>query len=241
MITCIVVDDEQAAIDILKHYISQTPYLELIGSFTNPLQALAAINEQKPNLVFSDIQMPGISGLDLIKALNGQCRAILCTAYSEFAAEGFDLEVIDYLMKPVPFPRFLKAAQRAMQVIENKPQAGDVLPLEDDYLFVKTESKGKLLKINLVDIDYIEGMKNYVAIHHAGHKTLALLNMKDLEGRLPAPHFMRVQKSFIIPLRKIAGLEGNLIRIKNVNAEILLGESYRQAFLERVNDKLMGR
>lgn len=239
IINCFVIDDEQHAIDVLEIYIRQTPYLQLAGSSTNPLQALQLVNEQKVDLIFLDIQMPDISGLDFIRALRGKCKVILTTAFSEFAAEGFDLEVIDYLMKPIPLPRFLKATQRALQIINGKTQEEE--SLEDDYLFVKTESKGKLLKINLPDIDYIEGMKNYVAIYHNGHKTLALLNMKDLEDRLPKKHFMRVHKSFIVALRKITGVEGNLIRLKNINAEIILGETYKPDFLQRVKGKLLDR
>jgi DNA-binding LytR/AlgR family response regulator len=240
MINCLVIDDEQHAIDVLELYIKQTPYLQLAGSFSRPLEALKIVNEQDIKLVFLDIHMPDITGLDFVRAMNGKCRAIMTTAFSEFAAEGFDLEVVDYLLKPIPLPRFLKAAQRALQIISGQTaQVNNNEGMEDDYMFVKTEMKGKLLKINFADIDYIEGMKNYVAIHHNGQKTLALLNMKDLEERLPSRHFMRIQKSFIVPLRKITGVEGNMIRLKNITADILLGETYRTSFLEKMKGKVM--
>lgn len=238
MINCIIVDDEQHAITVLEHYIRQTPFLNLAASFSNPLEAMKAVNEQNIELAFLDIQMPDISGLDFIQAINGKCRVILTTAFSEFATEGFNLEVVDYLLKPIPFPRFLKAAQRALQVISGKVNT-DEHALEDDYIFVKTELRGKLLKINLIDIDYIEGMKNYVAFHHNGIKTLALLNMKDIADRLPAKHFIRVSRSFIIPLRKISGLEGNMVHLKNITADIALGDTYRTVFMERMKGKLM--
>jgi DNA-binding LytR/AlgR family response regulator len=238
MINCLIVDDEEHAITVLEHHIRQTPYLNLVASSTNPLAALKIVNEQKIDLVFLDIQMPDISGLDFIRATNGKCRAILTTAFSEFVSEGFDLEVIDYLLKPVSFPRFLKAAQRALQAFGGKKE-DQTDSLEDDYVFVKTELRGKLLKINLIDIDYIEGMKNYVAFYHNGIKTLALLNMKDIAERLPTRHFMRVNRSFIIPLRKISGVEGNIIHLKNVQAEIVLGDTFRSAFMERMKGKLM--
>jgi two-component system LytT family response regulator len=235
MISCIIVDDEQHAIDVLAHFVNQTPLLTLKGTTTDPLEALQLINREQVDLIFLDIQMPHISGIDFIKAINGRCKVILTTAYSEFAAEGFDLEVVDYLLKPIPLPRFLKAVQRAAAIL-----AKTTIPETetDDYIFVKTEAKGKMLKINLADIDYIEGMKNYVAIHTGDTKTLALLNMKDLEDRLQGKHFMRVHRSYIIAIGKITMIEGNRIVLKK-GQEILLGDSYRTAFLEAMKGKLM--
>src|SRR3982751_5913068 len=146
MINCIIVDDEQHAIDILVHYVKQTPHLNLVATTTNPIEALQIVATQKIDLIFLDIQMPELSGMDLIKAINGKAKVILTTAYSEFAIEGFDLEVVDYLLKPVRFPRFLSAVQKAVKAINEKntlPET-DIDP-EEDYIFVKTESKGKLL------------------------------------------------------------------------------------------------
>lgn len=240
MISCIIVDDEQHAIDVLVHFVKQTPFLDLKGTSTSPLAALQLVNSENIDLVFLDVQMPDISGIDFIRAINGKCKVILTTAYSEFAAEGFELEVVDYLLKPIPFPRFLKAVQRVADLATSNTGGGSVDMLEDDYLFVKTEAKGKMLRINLQDIDYIESMKNYVAFHYNGTRTMALLNMKDLDDRLPAKHFMRVSRSFIIALRKITGIEGNLIRLRNINAEIQLGDTYRAAFMEKMKGKLMG-
>ncbi len=240
MIRCFVLDDEQHAVEVLMHYINQTPGFQLVGTANNPLQALQQINQLKPDLLFTDIHMDDITGLDVIKALTGDTKVIICTAYNEFAVEGFELEVIDYLLKPARFPRFLQAVQRATHIIE-KTTAASTSALEDDYIYVKTELKGKLLKINLVDIDYIEGMKNYVAIYHGGKKTMALLNMKDLEERLPAIHFVRVHKSFIVPVRKITAIEGNMVRLKDSSAEINLSESYKPAFMQAMKGKLMER
>lgn len=240
MISCIIIDDEQHAIDVLVLFVKQTPFLELKGTSTSPLEGLQMLNREKIDLVFLDVQMPDISGIDFIKAINGKCKVILTTAYSEFAAEGFELEVVDYLLKPVPFARFLKAVQRVADSLEGPAAGNPVDMLEDDYIFVKTEAKGKMLRINLQDIDYIESLKNYVAFHYNGTKTLALLSMKDLDDRLPAKHFMRVNRSFIIAMRKITGVEGNLIRLKNVNAEIVLGDTYRVPFMEKMKGKLMG-
>jgi len=234
MTTCIIVDDEQHAIDVLEHYVKQIPSLRLLASFTNPLQALELLNREKVDLLFLDIQMPDISGLDFIRAIEGRSKVILTTAYSEFVTEGFELEVEDYLLKPIPFPRFLKAVQRLQQTETDVPEPG-----VDDYFFVKTELKGKMLRVNFSDIDYIESMKNYVAIHHNGTKTLALLTMKDLEDRLPPARFMRIHRSFIIPVDKITAIEGNMVMLRNVREGILLGETYRPAFLEKMRGKML--
>src|SRR6476661_1158242 len=235
MINCIVVDDEQHAIDILMHYIKQTPLLTLVATSTNPIEALQIIATQKVDLVFLDIHMPELSGIDFIKALNGKAKVILTTAYSEFALDGYDLDVVDYLLKPIRLPRFLSAIQKAAKSLKEE----GVQDVEDDYIFVKTESKGKLLKINLAEIDYIEGMKNYVAIHCGGKKTLVYTSMKELEERLSGKQFIRVHKSYIIPISKITGIEGNLLRIKNVTDEILIGENYKAGLMDIIRNKMI--
>jgi len=240
MIRCLVVDDEQHAIDIMAHYIGQTNFLQLVSSTTNPVEALQTVITENIDLVFLDIQMPELSGIDFIKAINGKAKVILTTAYSEFAIEGFDLEVVDYLLKPVRFPRFLSAVQKAVKAINEKnnlPET-DIDP-EEDFIFVKTESKGKLLKINLAEIEYIEGMKNYVAIYLGGKKTLVYTNLKDLVNHLPARQFIRVHKSFIIPINRITGIEGNRINLKNVTAEILIGESYKDELMEIIKHRMI--
>lgn len=238
MINCLIVDDEQHAIDILVHYVGQTPFLHLAASTTNPLEALRIVGEQKIDLIFLDIQMPELTGIDFIKAIHGKTDVILTTAYSEFALESYELDVVDYLLKPIRYPRFLQAVQKVMKEAPEK-EAAESVAAEDDYIFVKTESKGKLLKINLADIDFIEGMKNYVAIHCGGKKTLVYTSMKELEERLPHRAFLRVHKSFIIPVAKITGIEGNLLRLKAVSAEILIGESYKADLMEIIRGKMI--
>ena len=239
MINCLIVDDEQHAIDILVHYVSQTPFLKLVASTTNPIDALQIVNTQKIDLIFLDIQMPELTGIDFIKAIQGQADVILTTAYSEFALESYELNVVDYLLKPIRFPRFLQAVQKVANEGAEQPAESHTMELEDDYIFVKTESKGKLLKINLNEIDYIEGMKNYVAIHCNGKKTLVYTSMKELEERLPHKSFLRVHKSFIIPIAKITGIEGNLLRLKNVTAEVQIGESYKADLMDIIRNKMI--
>ena len=239
MISCIIVDDEQHAIDILVHYINQTPQLQLVGATINPMEALKMVSDQKVDLVFLDIQMPELSGIDFVKALNGKAKVILTTAYSEFALEGYELDVVDYLLKPIRLPRFLQAVQKAAHLIKEAPPVVAGRESEDDYIFVKTESKGKLLKINLADIDYIESMKNYVAIHRGGQKTLVYTSMKELEEHLPHQAFMRVHKSYIIPIQKITGIEGNMLLLKGTGDKILIGESYRAELMELIRNKMI--
>lgn len=244
MITCLILDDEQHAIDILTHYVGQTPYLQLAASTTSPIEALQIVNEQKIDLIFLDIQMPELTGIEFIKAIHGKADVILTTAYSEFALESYELDVVDYLLKPIRFPRFLQAVQKVVNTEKDAQavhpsQGGGQGEAADDYIFVKTESKGKLLKINLTDIDYIEGMKNYVAVHCADRKTLVYTTMKELEERLPQRSFIRVQKSFIIPIAKITGIEGNLVRLKGVSADILIGENYKADLMKLVQGKMI--
>jgi Response regulator of the LytR/AlgR family len=239
MINCIIVDDEQHAIDILENYVGQTPSLHLAGTTTNPIEALQMVNSQKIDLIFLDIHMPELSGIDLIKAINGKVKVILTTAYSEFALESYELDVVDYLLKPIRLPRFLQAVQKVVNELNDSATFSPSLETDGDYIFVKTESKGKLLKINLDEIDYIEGMKNYVAIFRSGQKILVYTSMKELEERLPRKQFIRVHKSFIIPITKITGLEGNLLLLKNVTSEIIIGDNYRVELMELIKNKMI--
>jgi DNA-binding LytR/AlgR family response regulator len=238
MINCIIVDDELDAIDILTYYVNQAPILKLVTTTTNPLEALQIVATQKIDLVFLDIQMPQLSGIDFTKAIAGKTKVILTTAYSEFAVEAYDLEVVDYLLKPIPFPRFLIAVQRAAKQI-NESYAAALPTTEEEYIFVKTEAKGKLLKIELSEIDYIEAMNNYVAIYRGGKKTLVYTTMKELENKLPATQFIRVQKSYIVPVAKIIGIEGNKLLLKHIEADIVIGESYKSKLMEIIKNRIV--
>jgi two-component system LytT family response regulator len=153
-----IIDDEKAAIDVLVNYVSKIDHLELVATAMNPITGVDLINRHKPDLVFLDIQMEEMSGIDIIKIIGNHTKVIFCTAYSDFALDAFDYEAVDYLMKPIAFPRFLKAVQRAVNVLlASKVAAVDSIP--NDYLFVKTEQKGKLVKISYDEIDFIEGQK----------------------------------------------------------------------------------
>lgn len=238
MISCLIVDDEYDAIDVMEHYVKQTPILQLVKATTNPLEALQVMATQKIDLVFLDIQMPQLSGMDLVKAMGGKTKVILTTAYSEFAVEAYNLEVVDYLLKPIPFPRFLTAVQRAAKQL-NELVAAEEPEAEEDYIFVKTESKGKLLKIELKEIDFIEAANNYVAVHQGGKKTLVYTTMKEMEERLPKKSFIRVHKSYLVPVAQITGIEGNRLLLKNSKADIVIGESFKPALMEIIRSRMV--
>jgi DNA-binding LytR/AlgR family response regulator len=239
MINCIIIDDEQHAIDVLVHHVKQTPHLNLVETFTNPIEALQALTTKKIDLVFLDIQMPELSGIDFIKTIHGKAKVILTTAYSEFALEGYELYVIDYLIKPIRLARFLAAVQKAVEQIRPANEPSQQESTADDYIFVKTESKGKLLKINLADIDFIESMKNYVVIHRGTQKTFVYTSMKELEDHLPKKQFIRVHKSFIIPISRITGIEGNMVRLKDTSSGIMIGETYKAELMEIIKGKMI--
>lgn len=237
MINCIIIDDEQHAIDLLTHHIRQTPFLHLLYSTTDPLEGLQVLHQHKVDLIFLDVQMPSMTGIDFIKAINGKCKVILTTAYSEYAMEGFENEVVDYLLKPISFARFLRGAQRALSLVQ---PAAPPAKEEHDYIFVKTEQKGKLIKINIRDIVFIEGLKNYVKIHtRSGEKIIALLNMKDLEERLPAGGFVRTHKSFLLATGAIRMIEGNIVHLDHTEEKVPVGDTYREAFMSLMKDRIM--
>ncbi|KLT64765.1 LytTR family DNA-binding domain-containing protein [Pedobacter sp. BMA] len=240
MINCIIVDDEAHAIEVLTHYIKSVDQLNLIASFTKPTEAITFLGGQHIDLIFLDIHMPTLSGLEFIQTVRHKnYNFILTTAYREFASNGFDLDVIDYLVKPIPFPRFLQAITKVQKTINPMPQQGQNESVDADYFIVKTASKSKMVKIYVKDIDYIEGMKNYVAFHHNGVRTLALITMKDVEDKLPEKNFMRIQKSFIIAMNKIVAISGNQVILKDISSEILIGETYKKNFLDTLKKQMI--
>ncbi len=240
MLTCYIIDDEPSAINVLTDYVKKTPFLDLIGSANNPLDALQEIREKNIDLVFLDIQMPNITGLDFKKMLPVSTNVMFTTAYSEYAVEGFKLEALDYLVKPISFERFLNAAQRGLNNSTSTSAQWKPAESNDDYFFVKTEMKGKVIKINFKEIIYIEGLKNYVTIYTETGKVIAYLSFKQLEAKLPASSFMRVHKSYIIASTRIRAVDGNQILLNDTTAAIPLGETYRKSFFGSLQDKLMG-
>lgn len=236
MLTCIIIDDEQHAIDLLKSYIEKISFLTLKGTFNNPL---SAIPETDVDIIFIDMHMPQLSGMEFIKLIRGKAKIIITSAFPEYALESFEYEVLDYLLKPISFDRFLKAVQKAMNQLafaEEDMQAKK----HKNYIVVKTDAKNKLQKIELDEVVYIEGMKNYVTIHKDQQQIMTLLNMKDLESSLPRDQFIRVHKSYIISVDKIKIIEGNQIFLKGVKESIPLSETYKQAFFDLLKQTILG-
>jgi len=219
-IKCIAIDDEPLALTILKEYVSKVPFLEMTNTFTNPTEATLFIQNEKPQILFLDIQMPNIKGLDFIKTLVYKPIIILTTAYSEYALEAYDLDAIDYLLKPIPFDRFLQAINKAVRFIES---AGEQVAEEKSYLFVKSGYKS--IKINFDDILYIEGLKEYVTIYTSETKVLKLETLKNLENVLPSKEFIRVHKSYIVNVKYVKSYFGNTLEISD--KQIPVGRAFK--------------
>lgn len=238
MIKCVIIDDEQPAINVIKNYIKRIPDLQLIGTETNPIPGIELIKAEKPELVFLDIQMDEMNGIEVMKIIHDISKVIFCTAYSEFAVTSYELDAVDYLMKPIEFNRFAKAVQRVTDMITQQPPMVSEAIL-NDYIFVKAGQRGKMLKIDLDDIDYVEAMSNYIAFHRGNQKTLVYHTMKELEERLPVSNFMRIHKSYIVALKQISSLESNELILKKTGGRIPIGANYKDIFMKRMQQKLL--
>ncbi len=231
-ITCIAADDEPWALSLITEHIKKVPFLELVFETTEALAALHYLQRHKVQLVFMDIQMPELTGMQVIKILQNKIPVILTTAYSEFALEGYEHNVVDYLLKPISFERFYKAAEKASVFLQNNKVPKETLPANAaNYLFVKTDSK--MVRVNFDELLFVEGLKDYIAIHTLTDKLITLQNLKTMEDDLPAAHFMRVHKSYIVSLAKIDSIERNRIFIGGHS--IPVGETFKEDFFKRIN------
>jgi two-component system LytT family response regulator len=239
MIRCLVVDDEPLALHILEDYISKMPFLQLVKATTNPIEALQLVQEGNIDLVFLDVQMPELTGIQFLRIANGKSKVILTTAYSQYALEGYELDVIDYLLKPIAFDRFFKSVQKAQSIIqpstkpEIKTETTSQTDFLSDFIFVKTEHK--IQKVYLNDILFIEGLKDYISIFTPGERIITLQNMKKMEDALPEKHFIRVHKSYIVSINKIDSIERSRIFIGE--KVIPVGDTYRDEFFKIVDGK----
>ena len=206
MIRCIAIDDEPLALRQIAWYIKKTPFLELVAQFKNALQAIDFIQNNEVDLMFVDINMPELSGLDFVKSLKDAPGIIFTTAYSEYAIEGFKVDAMDYLLKPIGYSDFLKSANKARERFELQEKASPEIKTEKDFLLIRSEHK--IIRINYSDIKYIEGMREYVRFFLTSQKPImTLMSMKKLEEILPASVFMRVHRSYIVNLEKITIIE----------------------------------
>lgn len=234
MIKCVIIDDEPLALDLIENYISRKADLTLVSRFTNPIEAFQSLSSDEVDLIFLDIQMPELSGIQFMKLHQGNIPIILTTAYNEYALKSYDFDVVDYLLKPIPFERFEKAIEKyKSRSTANQGGESKAIPSAQtsDYIFIKSSHKTK--KVNLKDVLYLEGLGDYVAIITKEEKILTLEKMKNLEKSLGLDQFMRVHKSYIIPFSKIEFIERN--RIKIGEKLIPIGATYQDAFWAAIN------
>lgn len=234
---CIIIDDEIHAIELLKTYVSRVPFLKLVYATQNPIEGLTYINTHKPDLVFLDIHMDELSGPEIVKLIKSPSKVIFTTAYDNHAIEAYNDGVIDYLLKPISFERFMRATQKA---IGTDVPPTNVEPLADkSSIFIKVENKGKMLRIKLDDIIHVEGMRNYIGFHtQSSGLILGLLTFKEVEEALPEPQFIRIHKSHIIAFDRIVGIDGNevVIRTDKKETKIPIGITYKDKFLSMINE-----
>lgn len=230
-LTCLIIDDEPLARKGLREYIADVEFLRLEGEFDNPLRATEALINSKIDLIFLDIQMPKITGLEFLKTVSNPPLVIFTTAYPQYAVDGFELNAVDYLLKPFSFERFWKAVLKARTLFDS----GKVAPqhpiiVEEEYIYIKTDNK--LVKINYADILYIEALQNYIAVHTTTKKYITYLTFKSIEESLPQSIFLKVHKSYLVSLSKIESIEGNEIIISSHH--IPISRNMKDAVMERI-------
>ncbi|MGK0365464.1 MAG: DNA-binding LytR/AlgR family response regulator [Saprospiraceae bacterium] len=236
---CIIVDDEPLAREGIELNVQDVSYLELIGQFSNAADANTFLQENDVDLMFLDIQMPGITGLDFIRSLKNAPLVILTTAYPQYALEGFELDVVDYLMKPVRLARFVKACNKAKELYDlmNIPK-NTVEKIAEDFIYIKADRK--YIRLFFKEIHYIKGMKDYVMLYTEKQRVMTAMNIKTIFSQLPSSIFARVSKSHIINVDFIDSVEIDFIQLKG--EEIPLGRTYKEKFLQDyVKGKLIGR
>ncbi len=240
IIKCAIVDDEPLAVELLASYVSKIPFLELNGKYTNATDALHGIGQNPVDLLFLDIQMPELNGLELSRMMPESTRIVFTTAFNQYAIDGFRVNALDYLVKPISYADFLEASTKAMQwfqLVYQSEQQAQAVPAEEEPRSIFVKSEYKLLQIDLDDIRDIEGLKDYVKIYteQSPHPILSLMNMKAIEQLLPPSRFIRVHRSFIVQKSKIREIERNRIVFGDVY--IPIGDSYKQAFQDFINAK----
>ena len=230
---CLLIDDEPLALQLLEQYVAQVPFLTLCGKCSSAADALAIMQTVEIDLLFVDVQMPDVTGIQFVKGLAKKPFVVFTTAYQEHALESYEIDAIDYLVKPFPFERFLKAAGKAQEQYQLRRKTTDALTVaEADVLFVKSEYQ--VLRIDIPAILYVEGLKDYIKIYTGPKPILTLQSLRAIEERLPA-YFMRVHKSFIVNLKKVDVIQRNEIMIGQ--REIPIGNTFREAFMQYIEKR----
>ncbi|MDR9457627.1 MAG: LytTR family DNA-binding domain-containing protein [Salegentibacter sp.] len=236
--TVVIIDDEPLAIEVIESYILQVNGLELLATCTNPLDAINVLNKNKVDLIFLDIEMPNLNGLDLVRNIENLPQIIITTAYTQYALEGFELNVTDYLIKPVPFHRFLKAVARAkknheLEIGSRKGTENETDDPQPDFIFIKAEYDR--MRVNLNELAYIEGLKDYLKFHlkPSGKVLLTLSSFKEILEKLPSSKFFRVHRSFVVNIDFITAIQKTKIQVGDVR--IPIGEKYKKEVYKRLN------
>jgi two-component system, LytTR family, response regulator len=231
MLTCVAIDDEPLALELIKKYTAKIYFLELKGTFTDPFEARQVLENNRIDILFLDIQMPDINGIEFSRSLAEKNTAVIfTTAFSEYAVEGFNVDAIDYLLKPIEYDRFLKSVYKAKEYIDYLNHQ----ELHDGYLFVKSDYQ--MVKIILKDILYIEGLDDYIKIYLPNKSVLTLMTLKTIMQKLPASEFIRVHRSYIVPISKIDHVSRSKIRI--ADKEIPIGVSYSDSFFSVMEGRM---
>lgn len=234
-VTCIIVDDEPVARKILQEFTEQVPFLDLLGKFESAMKAEEFLKTTVPDLIFLDIEMPKTSGLQMLKRINIDSMVILTTAFPQYALDGYEFDIVDYLLKPFALHRFLKAVHKAKDFLQIKKQSINALP--PSYIFIKSEKR--IEKVELNDILYAEVMGNYLTVYTDRKKIIAYLTMKSLESQLSPVDFIKIHQSFVVNSSRIESLEGNQLRIGN--SLLPISRNYREAVMKLINGRLLKR
>ncbi len=237
-INCVAIDDEPLALDIISDYCSKISYLNLLNTFTSPVASIDYLKSNQVELLFLDIQMEQLTGIQLLNVINSKPLVIFTTAYDSFALMGYELDAVDYLLKPISFERFLKATSKAYEKLQtDKSGAEKTIIISEnskhDYFFIKTDAK--MQKVNFSDVLYIEGQSDYLKVVTEKERFMTLMSFKRLEDILPNEHFVRVHKSYVVALSKIEFVERNRIKIKD--QYIPISESYRTQFFKAIENR----
>jgi DNA-binding LytR/AlgR family response regulator len=227
---CTIIDDEPFALELIKDYVRKTPFLELGECFTNPFKALSYLSKERPDLIFLDINMPELSGIQLLKSLISPPPVIFTTAYPEFGAESYEFNAVDYLLKPVKYERFLKAVGKASSIAgsaDKENTSHEPLSGKNEYLYIKSGTR--LVKVKTNDILYVEAAGNYMTFHTSDKKILSLMNIQEALDMLAEQEFVRIHKSYLVSLRNIDAIEKHDVIIKG--KPIPIGITYREKFL----------
>jgi len=235
---CIIIDDEPIARKVLQEFTEEIDYLELVGQAENPLRALPLLNENDIDIIFLDINMPKINGIDFLKSSNTRADIIMTTAYAEYAVDAYGLDVLDYLVKPIAFDRFLKACNKAKEIRELKKSTPTQIDKTHDHFFIKCNNQ--IEKVFYADLIYAEAMLNYVMLYTTLKKMMVYVTIKGLEEQLPSDIFIKVHKSFIVNANKIKSIEGNILNIGN--EKITISQNLREKVINKiVKDKMIKR